>query len=110
MTAPFSDYTDMNHRAKQVGGPKTYKALLVSVGLLGGVLAREYIPRFAAWATPKIESMRNGAKARFAKPVSAPKRMCRRGNEIKIVALRDDDYDQAKGGVENEIQDSDALS
>ena len=56
MAATFNDYCDMNHIAKQVGGPKIYSSILVAGGMVIGVAAFELLPRFAEWATPKVES------------------------------------------------------
>ncbi len=63
MTAPFNDYCEMNHIAKQVGGPKIYSSILVVGGMMLGIAAFEGLPRLAACVTLKIENATNTVKS-----------------------------------------------
>lgn len=63
MPAPFNDYCNMNHIAKQVGGPKIYSSILVAGGMALGVAAFEGLPKLAAWATPKVEGTISAIKS-----------------------------------------------
>lgn len=72
MSAAFEEYCKQSHRAKLVGGPKIYNGILLAGGMVvgaAGLKACQELPRFAAWAAPKIDHA-----MRCVKPALSPEK------------------------------------